>query len=61
MIDLEVYLAVSCKVVNGEFQVYIVKNMQAIEITPYLSDYEIASLRLKFDVKRELQGDWPRD
>lgn len=54
MIDLEIELAVSCKEVDGNFRVYIVKNTLRIEITQYLSDHEIRSLKLRYDVKREL-------
>lgn len=54
MIDLDVELAVSCKVVDGQFKVYIVKNHIRIDITPYLSEHEIKSMELRFDVKKAL-------
>lgn len=55
MIDLDVELAISCKETDGVFKVYIIKNTLRIEITRYLSEYEIKSLKLRYAVKRELE------
>lgn len=55
MIDMDVHLEVSCDMIATEFRVFIVKNSVKIEITQALSETQLKHLKLRYDVKRELE------
>lgn len=56
MISLSAYLDVECDLDGTDFKVYIVHINRKVEITPVLTEYELKTLRLKYDVKAAVYG-----